>query len=255
MLVVGAGPFEREDPDVAEGNAALAEDRATDAISAYERAGERLSSDPRITYNLGLARAAAGQVHRALDDLGRAATTEATPKGRSRAQFARGNAYRRIGRLDEAIGAYRDALLEDPTYAPARRNLELTHAMKRIQAQQRKNDKGGNSRRNPEGPPDDDDPPDAGTPDGGGEPPDGGGDGGAGRPPPEPADAGPEVDAGGPPPEPEPNPEDDARPEEPDEVNAQDTEQILDALQQQERALRRKRLAEQFGQADVEKDW
>ena len=282
FLTMGAGPFEREDGDVAEGNTALIDGRAEDAITAYDNAASRLGDDPRVAYNRGLANAAAGELDSAIEDFDRAAARAEDDGLRSQASFAAGNAHRAKKALDEAIASYRRALIANPKNSGARRNLELTRAMKRIQELQPKQE-------NPDGEPSDDDqdrdqdagPSDGPRGDGGQQQQDDdqqqdGADGGVpdsgtneeeGEDDQGPPDAGPPPDSGsmgnagedgGAPPDTgsgssgseEDNPE-----EPPKEMNEQDVQQLLDALQEREQVLKRKRLREKYGASPVEKDW
>ena len=280
VLSMGAGPFEREDGDVADGNTALTEGRAEDAITSYDKAASRLGDEPVVAYNRGLANAAAGELDAAIEDLNRAANATGDGALRSQASFAAGNAYRSLKKFDEAIGAYRQSLIANPRNTGARRNLELTRAMKRIQALQPKQE-------NPDGEPSDDDqnndedagPSDGPRGDGGqgkrsedqqsdgdggvqeagsqseddeqgepdaGAPPDSGSTGNAG----EDGGGAPDTGAGS-----SGSSEDSAEDEEKKEMNAQDVQQLLDALQEREQVLKRKRLREKYGASPVEKDW
>ena len=283
-----AGPFEKEDPDVRAGTEALQGGRGEEAAEAYRRAAARLGRDPRLAYNQGLAEVAKGERDAAITQFQTALEAAKDPALRGQAAFALGNTYRELKKWDEAIGAYKRALIEDPRIAGARRNLEIAQRLKAIAAAQPKQE-------NPDGEPDPDqkpDSPDAGPRDGGedGGASDGGGDeGGAdasagdsgegegaadagaggdgGQSPPESGDAGASAEDGGNAGESggeDAGPSGDAAaPQQPEagkdgakeELGKQDAEQLLDALQQQEKALQRKKLLEKYRGKTVEKDW
>lgn len=276
-----AGPLEREDPDAREGNEHLAAGRAKEAITAYERALGRLGEDPRLVFNRGLAAAQAGELDRAISDLKVAMEGSKDPALRGEAAYALGNAYRKLKKWDEAIGAYKRALLEDPRQSGARKNLEIARRQKLVEAlqprdpnQKNEGDKppppsqdGGTGDGGSDGGSGDGGVPDAtdsdggnGNADGGGsEPPDAGsgassdsgsgaGDGGS-------AGSGEDASSGGdggeqPAPQPQEQPK-----EQPEDGEQKDVSELLDALQEQEKVLQRKRLLQKVKAKTVEKDW
>jgi tetratricopeptide (TPR) repeat protein len=260
---VQAAPFEAEDRDVARGNRALAEGRAADAVDAYGEAEKRLGRDPRLSYDKGLAEAARGELDLAIAELSRAVEGSSDPNLRARAAFALGNAYRKLKKYDDAIGAYKRSLLEDPRLDGARRNLELARSMKKIQEAQPKDPNQKNEGEEP--PPNDQDggqpdaseppdasdgdagPPDAGSGDAGASGDAGSGDSGASSKP-QGADAGAGPDGGS-------SGQEEQEPPKEEELGKQDAEQLLDALEEQEKALERKKLLEKIPRGKVEKDW
>ena len=273
FLLMGAGPLERPDPDVEAGNTALQDGRGEEAVTSYDKARGRLGGDPRLLFNRGLAQAAAGEIDDAIQDFESALAQAAEPGLRSQTNLALGNAYRAKKKLAEAITAYRQAVIADPANSAARRNLELSRAMKRIQDLQPKQE-------NPDGEPNDDpnqDRPDAGPQDAGpqdGNVGDGGGqqnqdqsgaDGGVSDgppPPPETKDGGSDGQDGGASSPPEggdggaPDAQGSGAEEQPAEaLDQQDVDALLDALREQEKVLKRKKLIEKYGKKSVEKDW
>lgn len=279
-FLLGAGPFEREDPDAEAGHQALVAGKPDEAIAAYQRAHERLKR-AELLYDRALAEGQKGELETAINSFKEAAEAADTPELRAQSAFALGNAYRKLKRYDEAIDAYRRSLLEDPNQTGARRNLEITRRMKAIQAAQPKDDKNkgdGNEPPPPQNdagvndasPPDGSDDRDAGPPetgpseagqdgedggqDGSSDPnpgQDGGNNGqdGGSPPPPEGQDGGPGQDGGqGQPPPSETRPEK-------DDPSQQEAEQLLDALRDQEKALKRKKLLEKIPRRGVVKDW
>lgn len=258
-----AAPFESEDPDARAGAQALADGNAEEAVNAYQRAIDRLGEDPRLLYDRGLAEAAAGELDKSIASLKTALESSPDPKLRGQAAFALGNAHRAMKKYGDAVKSYRRSLMEDPTNAGARRNLEIARQQKLIQELQPKdpNEDKEKSDDGEQGDEDEEDKenPDAGTdadagasdaePSDGSDPgePDGGGDGDDGGSQGSP-DAGVE-DAGGAS-SPESEPEDSE-----EERSEQDVEQILDSLAEQEKALERKRRLEKFRGRKVTKDW
>jgi Ca-activated chloride channel homolog len=260
-ILLGAGPLEREHPEVKRGNEALGNGDGKTAIDAYQRAESDVGRDPRFFFNRGLAKAAAGEIDQALEDYKSALAASSDPALRAQAAYAMGNAYRGLKKWDEAITSYRQSLIDDPAHQGARRNLELASALKRIAALQPK-PPGGDGEPPP--PSQDGGVPDAdsrdsgsndggGSGDGGGEQ-DGGGnssgqDGGVGQDGGQNSggkDAGSEKDGGAGSNTQEPKPE---------QLDQQDVQQILDSLEAQEKAIKNKRLLETVRPGKVDKDW
>ncbi|MCK6552505.1 tetratricopeptide repeat protein, partial [Myxococcota bacterium] len=287
----GAGPLKSEDREAREGNEHLAAGRAKEAVDAYGRAIKRLGEDPRLVLNRGLASSKAGELDAAVSDLKAAMENGTTPELRGQAAFALGNTYRQLKKWDDAINAYKRALVEDPKQRGARRNLEIAQRQKVIEASQPRDPNKKNDGDKPPPPnqqdggvPDGGDGDGGGSPDAGPPPNDGGSSGDAGEDPSsgdagadgggqgeqqgqdggstgdtgaqgsEAPDAGGAAD-GGAAPQPEPS-----SPEQEDGKDEQDpskdsAKQLLDSLQEQEKALKRKRLEQKLKQKHVEKDW
>lgn len=264
-----AQAWETPDADVKRGNLALQDGKPKEALEAYEAARKRLGDDPRLAFNRGLAEVQDGELDRAKAAFEEARARAMDPSLRAQAELALGNTHRRLKKYDEAAAAYRRALLEDPKLEAARRNLELAQAMRRIAKLAPPNPDGDPNEDDEEKPPEDQDagprdassdggsPPDASEGDGGGE--DGGGspsseDAGAsgdGASEPEGQDAGTGgEDAQGSPPPSEPEEE-----ETPEALERQDVEQLLDSLQDQEKAAARKRLETKMKRRPSEKNW
>ena len=118
--------YEKEDPDVARGNALSAQNEPEAALREYDKARERLPDSPRLSLDrssallkLGADRAAeaAGQADQAL------AGGDAAAK--PWAAFNLGVAQEALGKPDQAIRAYGTALSLDPQDRDAKVNLEL----------------------------------------------------------------------------------------------------------------------------------
>lgn len=301
VMTAGAGPasadpLKAEDPDAKTARQALADGRGEDAVKAYEQALDRLGPRADLLYDLGLAETSRGELDKAISRFQQAKEASDSARLRGKSAFALGNTYRQLNKYDEAMKAYRQALMEDPSLTGARRNLELTRAMKAVAAAQPKPD-------NPDGEPDPDKPPpedqdggvsdagdssdggdgsdagpqDAGQGDGGGEQGDGGDspdagagsgqgedsgaqqdgsqgtpDGGSGQSPDANTPAGQDGGSGDASPAAQP---DQAQAEPEKALDKQDVEELLDALQEQEKALERKRMLQKLGGKTVKKDW
>ncbi|MBI4814697.1 MAG: VWA domain-containing protein [Deltaproteobacteria bacterium] len=266
-----AGPLDKVQPDVQAGNNALQEGKAADAIAAYDRARAAVGDDPRLAFNKGLAEVAAGELDQAIAEY-QAAQKSTDPKVRADAAFALGNAQRALKKYAEAVTAYKEALIDDPSHGGAKRNLELVRAMERIQ---RLNPSQNQSPPKPDKkPPKDQDAgsgsdahggSDGNTPDAKGEDDqsgddqkDGGGkqdeskkdggdssDGGQGGQGQENGDAGPK-DTGS---DPESNPSGEEQP-----LDKKQLDQLLDALGDKEKAAKRKKI-QRMKPGKPEKDW
>lgn len=267
----GPGLLEREDPDARAGNEALAAGKGADAVAAYDRAMARLGEDPRLLLDRGLASSSAGELDKAASDLRVAMESGKDPSVRASAAYALGNTYRKLKKYDDAIKAYQRSLVEDPSISGARRNLEITKRLKAIEALQprdpnQKNEDGEKQQQPPQNQ-DGGTQPDSGnnnnSGDGGTDQQqdsgsdqsgaDGGTTGDSGQSAEE-QNAG-EQDAGAgqqeQPQEEETQPEEAAE----DDPEKKSAEETLDAVEAQEKALKRKRLLEKYRGKTVEKDW
>ncbi len=112
------------DPDVEEGNRALAEGRAKDALGRYERALLRLPAEPGLHLDRGAALYALGRFEEAQREFLRA--TEARDQAlKAQGFYNMGNAFFRAGKYVEAQQAYVRALGLEPRDVAAKWNLEL----------------------------------------------------------------------------------------------------------------------------------
>lgn len=118
--------YEKTDPDVDEGNALSARSDAENALEAYDRALQRLPESPELRFDranallkLPAERApeAAKEAAHALEHGGAAL--------KPKAAFDLGLANESMGRPDQAIKAYEQALALDPSDGDSKVNLEL----------------------------------------------------------------------------------------------------------------------------------
>ena len=118
--------YQREDDDVARGNALAAEDDPEGALREYDRARTRLPDDPRLSYDRATvmlkidpskAATAASEATQALQH----GDASLKPK----AAYSLALANEAMGRAEEAIGHYGAALGLDPDDTDSKVNLEL----------------------------------------------------------------------------------------------------------------------------------
>lgn len=128
VLALGIGDFER-------GNRHYRAGRYAEAVEAYRAALEDGDDRPELQYNLGTALLRLGEYEEAQRHL-EAALSDVEPELRQRALYNLGNRFLVEGResaeaaqrdrlLDAAIEAYRGALRLSPSDADAKWNLEL----------------------------------------------------------------------------------------------------------------------------------
>src|SRR5207237_4063284 len=98
--------------------------RYADALGAYRDLQQAHPDAPELAIDSGNALHMIGDHTRALPDYAHAIDI-AGPDLRAVAQYDRGNSLYRLGRLEDARDAYREALRLDPTDRDAKFNLEL----------------------------------------------------------------------------------------------------------------------------------
>jgi len=291
-FLLGNGPFERNDPNIAKGNQALVDGETDKALESYQKASETLGEDPRLVYNRGLAQLSAGEIDSAITDFQAAAANSKDRNTRSLANFALGNAFRQKQNFKDAVTAYRQSLLNNPANKAARRNLQLAQAMQRIKELQpkQKNEDGENSEgenkdqkdeeqseskdggtnssdgssnsESNQNPNNSDDQQDGGIGEAGTPPPSSGSDdGGSDNSKPDAGVSNTDASSGS---SAEQNGDGGIQdagnagqsPMEPSEsLSQQQIEELLNALQEREKVLKRKRLMQKYGNQPVDKDW
>ena len=151
LLVLGTGfdPWQTTWRETREGNRALEEGNAEEAVRHYTEALSRSPDDPRILFDLGNALARLGRLDEARRAWDRAATLG---KGTIRrdAWYNRGLAELLGGDARAAAEAFTRALLVDPTDEEARRNLDLALRQLRRQQQQQQQPQGGRGKQQEE---------------------------------------------------------------------------------------------------------
>ncbi len=132
--------YERDDDDVARGNALLAQDDAQGALAEYDKARARLPEDPGVAFDratamlkidAAMAGAASSEAARALQ------RGDAALKPKAAYQMAL--SLETMGQADEAVREYGAALALDPDDVDSKVNLEL---LLRTQEQRRRNPAG-----------------------------------------------------------------------------------------------------------------
>ncbi len=144
LLVLGTGfdPWQTTWRETREGNRALEEGNAEEAVRHYTEALSRAPDDPRILFDLGNALARLGRLDEARQAWDRAASLgEGTI--RRDAWYNRGLAELLGGDARAAAEAFTRALLVDPGDEEARRNLDLALRQLRREQQQRQPQGGG----------------------------------------------------------------------------------------------------------------
>ena len=118
--------YEKEDPDVAEGNALAAQNDAEGALKSYDRALERMPDSAELHYDRAgqLLKLGAEQAQKAHDEALQAQKAQ-DPSLKAPAAFELGLSEEQLGHPDQAMKAYAQALALDPQDADSKVNLEL----------------------------------------------------------------------------------------------------------------------------------
>ena len=142
LLVLGTGfdPWQTTWRETREGNRALAEGNAEEAVRHYTEALSRSPDDPRILFDLGNALARLGRLDEARQAWDRAAQLGSGTIRRD-AWYNRGLAELLGGDAKAAAEAFTRALLTDPGDEEARHNLDL--ALRRLQQQEQQQQQQG----------------------------------------------------------------------------------------------------------------
>lgn len=247
--------YQREDEDVARGNALAAEGDADGALREYDKARARRPDDPRIAYDRATvllkmdakaAPVAAAEASQALQN----GDAELKPK----AAYDLALATEAMGQAEDAIRAYGAALALDPDDVDSKVNLEL---LLREQAQRRQSQAGQSKEEKPsqQGGQQKPQPQQGGAPRKQDQPPKDPDAGQKQQPDPQQADSQRQQAQDPQHPAQQPRP-DSARPEKP--VDRTEAQRLLDALRASEKQLQIWRFAKKKDgrkRSDPEKDW
>ena len=134
-LLSGFDILKRKDPNIEEGNRLLQAGKADDALKAYDRAVEALPEEPIAHFDRGVALYQLGKFPEAEKEFQHASEGhDASVK--ADAYYNMGNAWLKQERFKEALDAYKHTLGLRPDDRRAKWNLEL--ALRRLQEQKQK---------------------------------------------------------------------------------------------------------------------
>jgi tetratricopeptide (TPR) repeat protein len=119
-----AGLLEKEHPRVRQGRQAYSSGRHEAALESFNEARKELPDNPKVEFNRGDALMKLGRHDEARESFSRVAESK-DPALRQKATYNLGNVHARQGNTTEALKAYRQALMLDPSDAQARHNYEV----------------------------------------------------------------------------------------------------------------------------------
>jgi tetratricopeptide (TPR) repeat protein len=124
LFTTAMGPFERNDPRVADGMSAYDKGNYEDALKKFEEAKKGLPQSAAVEFDRANTLYRLGRLDEARDAYHQVAELD---QGELRAKdyYNLGDAWARLGNDKEAIAAFRKALTLDPNDAQARHNLEV----------------------------------------------------------------------------------------------------------------------------------
>ncbi len=125
LVVVAIGARLAVRPLIVKGNAALGRNDVATAERSYRQALDRRPTSAAAYLGLGLATSRQHRYGEAVQDFDRADRLLTSASDRARTNFNRGNAFFALGKLDDALEAYKTALRLDPSDEDARYNLAL----------------------------------------------------------------------------------------------------------------------------------
>jgi Ca-activated chloride channel family protein len=131
-LLSGFDILKRKDPNIEEGNRQLAAGKADQALKAYDRAVEALPEEPIAHFDRGVALYQLGKFPEAQKEFQRASEGHDTGV-KADAYYNMGNSWLKQERYKEALDAYKHTLGLRPEDRRAKWNLEL--ALRRLQEQ------------------------------------------------------------------------------------------------------------------------
>jgi tetratricopeptide (TPR) repeat protein len=149
LLIVLCGCVKAQADDFAKrnntGNSLLSDGKVEEAISEYQAARVERPDQPGVLYNLGSAYHQKGALDTAATILQNALAVSQGPL-RARSEYNLGNTFYRQKEFKQAIEAYKQALITDPSDQDAKHNLEL--ALRQMQAQDSTKDKQQQQKQN-----------------------------------------------------------------------------------------------------------
>jgi len=138
ILLICSGWIETTKSLNQKGNKEFQAKRYESALEAYRRAQVKKPDQPDIRYNLGTTLYQVDQFQDAQKQLAQALTLAKAKALKAEAWYNLGNADYRLGKFDEAIRAYRNALEINPNDRDAKYNLELLQKKKNLFEQKQK---------------------------------------------------------------------------------------------------------------------
>jgi Ca-activated chloride channel family protein len=137
-LLLGVDLLQSRNRATEEGNQRFKAGKAEEALAEYEKAAQKLPSDPGVAFNRGTALYALSRFEEASEAFLRA--TEAKTRDRKAAAFYNlGNSYYQAKKWGEAVAAFKKSLAYDPADMRAKWNLEL--ALRKKTDEEKKGDK------------------------------------------------------------------------------------------------------------------
>ena len=124
LTLLAMGPFEKNDPRVAQGMEAFDRGQYDDALKAFDEAGKEHPKSPVLEFDRGNALYKLGRMEDARNAYQHVTDLDRGELG-AKDYYNLGNAWARLGKDKEAIAAFRKSLTLDPTDAQARHNLEV----------------------------------------------------------------------------------------------------------------------------------
>jgi Ca-activated chloride channel family protein len=144
-FVTGFDLFLRRDPNVEEGNRQLAAGKAEEALKAYDAAATALPDEPIVRFDRGAALYQLGKFPEAQKEFQRAAESH-EPALKADAYYNMGNSLMKQERYKDALDAYKHTLGVRPDDRRAKWNLEL--ALRRMKEEEQKKQQQQNQNQN-----------------------------------------------------------------------------------------------------------
>jgi len=135
ILMVVMGPFDRPNPGVEQGNRLMKDGKFNEALKKYEGEEKRLKDKPELSYNKGLAQYNKKDFPKAREEMARSLKISDT-QAKQNAFYNLGNNAFRMENYSDAVEAFKEALLLNPSDMDAKINLEL--AMKKMKEKEQK---------------------------------------------------------------------------------------------------------------------